>query len=86
MRGQVVNKYGQRLPSVKIIATGNRQIYKSDQYGNFGFSSPLLQDTLVFSYDGYDTLTLMVKAEEYARVILKNLPSSIIFTKDNFSQ
>ncbi len=85
MRGQVVNKYGQRLPSVKIITTGNRQIYKSDQYGNFGFSSPLLQDTLVFSYDGYDTLTLMVKAEEYARVILKNLPSSIIFTKDNFS-
>lgn len=81
----MVNKYGQRLPSVKIIATGNRQIYKSDQYGNFGFSSPLLQDTLVFSYDGYDTLTLMVKAEEYARVILKNLPSSIIFTKDNFS-
>lgn len=81
----MVNKYGQRLPSVKIITTGNRQIYKSDQYGNFGFSSPLLQDTLVFSYDGYDTLTLMVKAEEYARVILKNLPSSIIFTKDNFS-
>ena len=81
----MVNKYGQRLPSVKIITTGNRQIYKSDQYGNFGFSSPLLQDTLVFSYDGYDTLTLMVKSEEYARVILKNLPSSIIFTKDNFS-
>ena len=85
MRGQVVNKYGQRLPSVKIITTGNKQIYKSDQYGNFGFSSPLLQDTLVFSYDGYDTLTVMIKAEEYARVILKNLPSSIIFTKDNFS-
>lgn len=51
-------------------------------YGNFGFSSPRLQDTLVFSSDGYDTLSVIVKADEYARVTLKALPSSVVFTKD----
>jgi len=73
---------GQWLPSVKITATGTRQIYKSDIYGNFGFSSPLKQDSLVFSCDGYDTLGLMVQTDQYAGVMLRPLPYSIIFTRD----
>ncbi len=85
IRGQVVDKHGQRLPSVKIASGASKQVFKSDQYGNFGFPSPVLQDTLMFSYDGYDTLTAAVKGEEYARIILKPLPSSVIFTRDNFS-
>jgi Ca-activated chloride channel homolog len=40
---------------------------------------------LMFSFDGYDTLTAAVKAEEYARVVMKNLPSSVIFTRENLS-
>ena len=85
IRGQVVDKHGQRLTSVKIASAAAKQVFKSDQYGNFGFSSPLLQDTLTFSFDGYDTLIAAVKAEEYARVIMKILPSSVIFTRDNLS-
>lgn len=76
---------GQRLPAVKIISAATKLIYKSDAYGNFGFSSALLTDTLIFSCDGYDTMSLAVKADEYARVILRPLPSSVIFTKDNSS-
>lgn len=76
---------GQRLASVKITTRSNKLIYKTDTYGNFGFSSALQQDTLNFSCDGYDTLSLVVKAEEYARVILSPLPSSVIFTNDNSS-
>lgn len=74
---------GQRLASVKITAAVNKLVYKTDVYGNFGFSSPVQQDTLTFSCDGYDTLRLFIKADEYARVILKPLPSSVIFTKNN---
>ena len=76
---------GQRLPSVKIAAAANKLVYKTDPYGNFGFSSQLPQDTLTFSCDGYDTLSMFVKADEYARIVLKPLPSSVIFTKDNTS-
>jgi Ca-activated chloride channel family protein len=80
-----MDKHNQRLPSVKITVAGNKQLYKTDMYGNFGFPSLLPLDTLTFSCDGYDTLTYVVKADEYARIILKNLPSSVIFTKDNLS-
>ncbi len=73
---------GQWLPSVKITATGTRQIYKSDIYGNFGFSSPLQKDSLVFSCDGYDTLGMVVQTDQYAGVMLRPLPYSIIFTRD----
>jgi Ca-activated chloride channel family protein len=76
---------GQRLPSVKIAAAANKLIYKTDPYGNFGFSSQLPEDTLTFSCDGYDTLSMLVKTDEYARIILKPLPSSVIFTNDNAS-
>ncbi|MES2849824.1 MAG: von Willebrand factor type A domain-containing protein, partial [Bacteroidota bacterium] len=85
IRGQVTSSRGQRLPSVKIAVAANKLIYKTDPYGNFGFSSQLQQDTLTFFCDGFDTLSLIVKADEYARVILNPLPSSVIFTLDNSS-
>ncbi len=84
-RGQVMTARGQRLSSVKITAVANKLVYKTDTYGNFGFSSQLQQDTLLFSCDGFDTLSLLAKADEYARVILKPLPSSVIFINDNAS-
>ncbi|MBL0358930.1 MAG: von Willebrand factor type A domain-containing protein [Chitinophagaceae bacterium] len=83
IRGQVMDKYRQRLASVKISSAATRQVYKTDLYGNFGFVSTQLQDTLTFSYDGYDTLSSIVKVDEYARIFLQNLPSSVVFTKDN---
>ncbi len=85
IRGQAATSRGQRLPSVKILSAVTKLTYKSDAYGNFGFSSSSAKDTLLFSCDGYDTLSLAVKAEEYARVVLRPLPSSVIFTKDNSS-
>jgi len=81
-RGQVSSTKGQRLPSVKITSQANRLLYKSDMYGNFGFSSPLSEDTLLFSCDGYDTLSVAVKPEMYIRVVLKPLPASVIFTSN----
>lgn len=85
IRGQVSTARGQRLPSVKIVSAVSKLIYKSDAYGNFGFSSHTAKDTLTFSCDGYDTLSIAVKADEYARVLLRPLPSSVIFTKDKSS-
>ena len=85
IRGQVNDKHGQRLPSVKIVSAATKLVFKSDQYGNFGFSSPVPLDTLTFVFDGYDTLTAAVKTEEYARIVMRNLPSSVIFTRDNLS-
>ncbi len=83
IRGQVTSSRGQRLPYVKIVVASNKLIYKTNSFGNFGFTSTLLQDTLTFSCDGFDTLSLIVKADEYARIILQPLPSSVIFTLDN---
>ncbi len=80
-----MDAHNQRLPSVKIYASSTGRFYKTDTYGNFGFASPVVDDSLVFSCDGYDSLRLRVKADEYARVVLKSLPSSVVFTKDNFS-
>ena len=83
IRGQVATSRGQRLPAVKIISAATKLTYKSDAYGNFGFSSSNANDTLIFSCDGFDSLSLLVKADEYARVVLRPLPSSVIFTKNN---
>ena len=85
IRGQVASTRGQRLPSVKLTSKVSKLVYKTDPYGNFGFSATASKDTLSFSCDGYDTVTVTVNAEEYVRVILKPLPSSVIFTNDNSS-
>lgn len=81
IRGQVATSRGKKLPAVKIISAATKLTYKSDAYGNFGFSSSNANDTLIFSCDGFDSLILLVKADEYARVVLRPLPSSVIFTK-----
>jgi Ca-activated chloride channel homolog len=83
IRGQISTSRGQRLPSVKIASKVGKLVYKSDLYGNFGFSSALPNDTLSFSCDGYDTLHLAVKTDQYARVIMRPLPSSVIFVNNN---
>lgn len=85
IRGQASTSGGQRLPSVKVTSKINKLIYKTDAYGNFGFSSASQTDTLTFSCDGFDTLSLSVKTDEYIRVVMRPLPSSVIFTKDNAS-
>ena len=82
LRGKVMSSSGQWLPSVKITAMGSRQVVKSDLYGNFGFSSSLPEDSLVFSCDGYDTLGMRVKADQYAGVMLRPLPYSVIFSSE----
>jgi len=85
LRGYVASTTGQRIPSVKINAVEGKQVVKTNMFGNFGFSSPLSSDSLIFSCDGYDSSFVRVKADNYIKVLMKPLPSSVIFTKDNFS-
>jgi len=85
LRGYVVSATGQRIPSVKINALEGKQVIKTNMFGNFGFSTPLKSDSLLFSCDGYDSVFVRVKTDNYVKVIMKALPSSVIFTKDNFS-
>ena len=95
LRGSVTDNHGDKLQYVKIKTKISNQVYRTDIYGGFGFSSPLLIDTLFFSYDGYISLTMPVKATGFATVILtafpsfaipkKKLPSSIIKNKNNKS-
>jgi Ca-activated chloride channel family protein len=84
-RGSVRDNHGDKLQYVKIISTGTKKVYRTDIYGGFGFTSALLTDTLIFSYDGYESLTMPIKATELAAITLIALPSFAIVKKNVLS-
>ncbi len=84
-RGIVTDSRGDKLQYVKITSKTTGNIYRSNVFGGFGFNTTILYDTLVFSYDGYETLTRILKAGEHTIVALNALPVSAIFRKNHLS-
>ncbi len=93
IRGEVKNEKNQPLQNVKIILHSNRSLYYSGSAGAFGITTRVLNDSLSFSLEGYETKSIKINADQWQDVNLKILPSNVnrnrpklISVTKNFSQ
>ncbi len=70
IRGDVKDANNEPLQNVKIYRPSARSIYNSGMTGGFGILSSALYDSLIFTKEGYDTVRLRVKTDEYLRVVM----------------
>ena len=82
IRGQIKDEKGNTLQNVSIVVHSSDQIFKSGQEGRFGITSNKLNDTLIFSTEGYEGISKPVNANEYQQIILKALPKDLTVKKN----
>jgi Ca-activated chloride channel homolog len=75
IRGEVKDEKSQPLQNVRIVQHSSHIQYYSGASGGFGITSKILNDSLTFNLEGYESRTLKVKADEWQTVSLKVLPS-----------
>jgi iron complex outermembrane receptor protein len=73
--GKVTTSNGQVLPGVNIKVAGTTTGTSTDVNGKYKLTVPSLQDTLVFSYIGYQTQTIPINGRQTINISMK---SSII--------
>lgn len=71
IRGEVRNEENESVQNVKIYRPSTKSIFYSGSSGGFGIPSSSLYDSLVLSKEGYDSVFLKIRTDEYQRVILK---------------
>lgn len=77
IRGEVKNEKNQPLQNVRILLHSNHSLYYSGGAGAFGITTKVLNDSLSFSLEGYETKSIKINAEQWQDVNLKILPSNI---------
>src|ERR1043165_6633205 len=73
IKGEVKNEKGNPLENVNILVQSTNMLYSSGTYGGFGITSSRLIDSLTFTLDGYETVTIKINATEYVHILLKKL-------------
>ncbi len=76
IRGEVKDEKDEPLQNVKIYMHSNRLLYTTGITGGFGITTPLLNDSLTFSLQGFETKVVAVKSDVYQTIILKLLSTS----------
>ncbi len=71
IRGDVKNSENELMQNVKIYRPSTRNIYFSGMTGGFGIPSSEIYDSLIFTKDGFDTVRLKVKTDEYQHVFMR---------------
>ncbi len=61
IKGRIINKAGEPIPSVTIIAVHSKQQITADAKGNFTLNKLLLPDSLIVSSVGYETQYINLK-------------------------
>ncbi|MFT3681080.1 MAG: von Willebrand factor type A domain-containing protein [Ferruginibacter sp.] len=84
-RGTVTDNHGDKLQYVKIRVKSTGTVFRTDVYGGFGFTSKIISDTLLFSYDGYETVMKPVKATEFITAVLNALPATVILKRNHLA-
>lgn len=73
--GEVLDEDKKPIQNVKIYMPATRAVYNSGITGGFGIPSSHLQDSLVLTKLGYDSLKVSIKTKEYQKLILKKSPA-----------
>ena len=74
IRGEVQDDKNVPLQNVRIILHSTGVPYSSGLGGAFGILTSREKDSLTFSLDGYETISLSVNSAKYQRITLKMLP------------
>lgn len=69
--GQVVDNEGESLPGVNILVMGTTSGTSSDADGNWELSVPSLQDTLVFSFVGFQRQEIPINGRTQINVTMQ---------------
>ena len=77
IRGEVKDESGNPLQNVTILLHRTGYIYKTGSFGTFGIITNREVDTLTFSLDGFRSVKLTVRAENFLNVQLKLLPANV---------
>jgi Ca-activated chloride channel family protein len=91
LRGEIKDEKNKPLPNARIFVHSARAFYYSGATsGDFGINDRFLYDSLTIVLEGYETLTVKVKTDQWQKIILKltadavskNQSKLISFTKD----
>lgn len=75
MRGQVTDEKGKAIPYVSIKVKSSGLTYKAGDDGSFGVPSSRATDSLIFSFDGYETQVTAAVNKQLLKATLKKLPA-----------
>jgi len=76
IRGDVKDESGNLLQNVNILLHSTGYIYHSGTEGSFGILTSRQKDSLSFSMDGYQKLTVALNTDNFISVKLKMLPAN----------
>ncbi len=77
--------HGNKLQNVTILIHSSGQLYFSGSYGDFGFMSDKLTDTLTFSLEGYESCSMPITSTNYVNAILKIKPATLNLRKNHLA-
>lgn len=91
LRGEIKDSRNQGIQNVQIFVHSKKALYTSGTQGSFGFTVAKINDSLTLSRDGYESLTLFVKADVWQSIVLKSAtvhankskPKLISLTRNN---
>lgn len=72
--GEVLDEDNKPIQNVKIYMPATRSIYYSGISGGFGIPSSKLQDSIILTKSGYDSLMVRINTKEYQKLVLKKSP------------
>lgn len=77
LRGEVKDEKSHNLANVRIFVHSAKAIYYTGPSGSFGITINSLYDSVTFSLNGYQALTVKVKTDTWQTVTLKMLAADI---------
>jgi Ca-activated chloride channel family protein len=84
--GELQNEQGEKLQNATIVVHSTGLIYHTGSLGDFGITSSRMSDTLTFSSDKYESVSVYVNATDYLKITLKMLPNAVKFKKNQRNQ
>ncbi len=76
LRGEIKDNKGYPIQNVKIRLKSTSLLYYSGFSGGFGITTSALYDSLSLTCDGYESITIGIKADVYQFIELKRLASN----------
>ena len=71
--GEVKGQHGDKLPGVLVTVQTTGAGYRTGTYGDFGITSDRPEDSLIFSFNGYESYKTAVRASGFLQVVLTPL-------------
>lgn len=72
MRGEVKDEHGQILQNVNIYQYSTQLLFRSGGTGEFGITSKVLYDSLLFYLDGFEPVSVKVKTSDWISIRMKS--------------